>query len=222
MNRYVVVGMGRFGIKLVEYLANRGAEVLAIDKERDLVEEVKDLATRAVILDAADEAALKSVGVQDYDTIIVGLGEHFEASVLIVAIAKRLGVKQVIAKAINDLQGEILELVGATEVVYPEDNEAKRLAQSLLEPNIVNHIRLTENHSLIRVVVPEKFVGKTLIDLDIRKKFAVTALEISRGEEDKAVTYTPPDPEFKFEGGDHMVIIGEKEAISKFKKAIAG
>lgn len=219
MNRYAVIGLGRFGIKVAEYLMKQGAEVLAIDSTKEIVEEIKDKVSRAVILDATDEDALRTVGLHEMDTVIIGMGEHFEASVLIVAIARRLGIKKIVVKAINDLQGEILKLVGANEVVYPEDGEAWRLARSLLEPNILDHLRITEKQSVIKMIAPPKFNDKSIIDLNLRQKYGVTVLEITRVENEKEIPLTMPGPDFVFKEGDKMVIIGDKEAIGKFRKA---
>lgn len=218
MSKFAVIGLGRFGVKLAEYLVKQGAEVLVIDNVKELVEEVKDKVSRAVILDATDEDALKSIGLKEMDAVVVAMGEHFEASVLSVAIAKKLGIKRIIAKATSDLQGEILRLVGATEVVFPEDGEAKRVARSLIEPNILDHIRITDRQSVVKMRVPKKFIGKSIIDLNLRQKYNVTVLEITSWEEGKALTTTMPAPDYVFSENEQMVVIGEKGAIEKFKK----
>lgn len=218
MNRYAVIGLGRFGIKVCEYLMQQGAEVLALDMAQDVVEEMKDKVTRAVILDATDEAALKNVGLKEFDTVIVGMGEHFEASVLVVALSKKLGIKKIVVKALTDLQGEILRMVGASQVVYPEDGEAYRLTRSLLEPNVLDHVKITESQSVIKMLVPEKFIGKDIAELNMRQKYNVTVLEVSRTEEGKETFETMPGPDFKFKTGDRMVIIGNKDSIQKFGK----
>jgi len=229
MPRFAVVGLGRFGSKVAEYLMQKGAEVLAIDKNKERVEYVKDKVTHAVILDSSDMASLKSVGVDEMDALIVGVGDDFEASVLTVALAKKLGVKRVLAKANTDIQGEVLRHIGADEVLYPEDSEARRVARGLMEPNIIDNIRITDDQSLIRVIAPSEFVGKSITDLNLRKKYGVTVLEVTRNrrkeagasgenaESGAAVTTMPP-PDYVFREGDEVVVIGQREHIEKFRK----
>ena len=220
MPKFAVIGLGRFGFKVAEYLVEKGAEVLAIDKSKERVEKIKEKVKHAVILDATDVTSLKSVGVNEMDGIIIGVGENFEASVMAVALARKLGMTRIIAKASTNLQGEVLTLVGADEVLYPEDSEAKRLAVSLMEPNVIDHIRITGNQSLIKVVTPTEFVDKSIVDINLRKKYGVTVLEVSRtiGDEDEVTTLPPPD--FVFHKGDIIVVIGDKSRIEKFRNII--
>ena len=221
MARFAIIGLGRFGRKVAEYLTQRGAEVLAVDQDKERVEEIKDKVSHAVILDATDSASLKSIGVDEMDAVIVGVGEDFEASVMAVALARKLGVKRIVAKASTDLQGEILTLVGADEVLFPEDSEALRLARTLMEPNIIDHIQITDDQSMIKVIVPTIFFDKSIVDLNLRNKFGVTVLEVSRkvGEKDEITTL--PAPDFIFRVGDILVVIGEKERMEKFRKICA-
>lgn len=219
MPRFAVIGLGLFGRKVAEYLVERGAEVLAIDQKKERVEDIKDKVSHAVILDATDGEALKSVGVDEMDAVIVGVGENFEASVLAVAISKKLGIKRIIAKASTNIQGEILALVGAHEVIYPEDNEAKRLARSLMEPNVIDHISITGNQSLIKIITPASFYDKSIVDLNLRKKYGVTVLELARKAGGAEEVTTLPPPDFIFRKGDVLVVIGDKEHIDKFRKS---
>jgi len=221
MPKFAVIGLGRFGKKLAEYLVERGAEVLAIDRKKDRVEKVKNKVRNAVILDSTNADSLKSIGVNEMDVIIVGVGENFEASVLTVALAKKLGVKHIIAKASTDLQGEILGLVGADEVVYPEDTEAERLARVLMEPHVIDHIQITGDQSLVRIVAPAKFIDRSIVDLKLRNKYGVTVLEILRNVQDSEEVITAPAPDFVLQTGDTLVVIGKEDKIKKFRKICA-
>jgi len=225
MPRFAIVGLGRFGSKVAEYLMQKGAEVLAIDKDKERVEYVKDKVTHSVILDSTEMASLKSAGVDEMDALIVGVGDDFESSVLTVALAKKLGVKKVLAKANTDIQGEVLKHIGADEVLYPEDSEAQRVAQGLMEPKVIDNIRLTDDQSLIRVIAPSEFLGKSIADLNLRKKYGVTVLEIAQSREDgteeeagNVVITTMPPPDYVFRDGDRITVIGQKDYIEKFRK----
>jgi trk system potassium uptake protein TrkA len=190
MKRFAVIGLGRFGKKLAIALAMSGAEVIAIDKNRDEIELLRDQVSHAVRLDSTDEEALKSQGVDKVDVVIVGIGQGtgqgFESAVLTVVNLKQLGIKQIYARAEDLIAGEVFSKIGATEVIYPEIESAQRWAYKLIAPQIGEKIDFAPGYSLARVKAPASFDGKTVMDLQLRQKYNVNLVAIKRDEEGKA------------------------------------
>lgn len=215
--RFAVIGLGRLGSHLARSLAKRGAEVIAIDRDMRAVEAIKDQVTLAVRLDSVDEEALRAQGLDKVDAVIVAIGEDFESNVLTVALLKKLGVKQVIARASSEIQKQILSLVGADKVFFPEADTADRLAQLLISPSILDYIPLTDGQSVAQVNAPESFHGKTIAELKIRTRYGVYVIAVKRSDE-KEITEMPP-PDFVIKRGDVLVVVGANEDIEKLSKA---
>ena len=174
--RVAVIGLGRFGISLAINLAERGAEVIAIDKDREAVDAVKDRVALAVILNSEDEDALKAQGVDRVDVAVIGIGEDsFRSNVLTTILLKKMGVKTVISRAFEDIDREILENIGADRVVFPEVESGVRLARSLTASSVIDHISLDENdaYSMVQIEAPRRFWGKKIGDLKIAARYNV-------------------------------------------------
>ncbi|MDI9432671.1 MAG: TrkA family potassium uptake protein [Planctomycetota bacterium] len=187
MRRFAVIGLGRFGQKLAIALAMSGSEVIAIDRDRNEVELIRDQVSHAVRLDSTDEEAMKAQGVDKADVAIIALGqESFEAAILTVVNLRQMGVKQIYARAESLLAGEVFSKVGATEVIYPEIESAQRWAYKLIAPQIGEKIDFAPGYSLARVKAPPSFDGKTVMDLQLRQKYKVNLVIIKRGDEAKA------------------------------------
>ncbi|MFU8828320.1 MAG: potassium channel family protein [Phycisphaerales bacterium] len=180
MERFAVIGLGRFGSRLAKNLAASGAEVIAVDSDRRIVEELRDQVTLAIALDATDEQALKLQGVDQVDCAVVGIGHNFEANALTTALLKSLRVKRVISRASNQMQAKILSRIGADSVVSPEDESADRWSHRLLSPFMIDHVELGEGYALAQLATPTDWKGKTLAELDLRKRFNVTIVAIKR------------------------------------------
>lgn len=180
MERFAVIGLGRFGRRLAKNLAAAGAEVIAIDRDRLIVEELRDQVTLAIALDATDEQALRIQGVDQVDCAIVGIGTNFEANALTTALLKSMRVQRVISRAGNDMQAQILSRIGADAVVKPEDEAADRWGHRLLAPFMIDHIELGEQYALVQMAAPLAWEGKTLAELDLRKRHNVTVVAIKR------------------------------------------
>lgn len=180
MDRFAVIGLGRFGARLAQNLAAAGAEVIAIDHSRQIVEELRDKVTLAIALDATDEQALRLQGIDQVDCAVVGIGNNFEANALATVLLKSVGVKRIISRAGNQMQAQILQRIGADGVVRPEDEAADRWSHRLLAPFTIDHIELAENYAIIQLPTPGAWVGKSLADLDMRRKFQVTLVAIKR------------------------------------------
>ena len=190
MKRFAIIGLGRFGKKLAIALAMSGAEVIAIDKNRDEIELIGDQVSHAVRLDSTDEEALKAQGIDKVDIAIIGIGQGtgkgFEAAVLTVVNLKQLGVKQIYARAEDLIAGEVFSKIGATEVIYPEIESAQRWAYKLIAPQIGEKIDFAPGYSLARIKAPASFDGKTVMDLQLRQKYNVNLVAIKRDEDSKA------------------------------------
>ena len=188
MRRFAVIGLGRFGQKLAIALTMSGAEVIAIDKNREEIELITDQVSHAVRLDSTDEGALKSQGVDKVDVAIVGIGQGgggFESAILTVVNLRQMGVKQIYARAENLIAGEVFSKVGATEVIYPEIESAERWAYKLIAPQIGEKIDFAEGYSLARIKAPASFNGKTVMELQLRQKYNVNLVLIKRGQSTK-------------------------------------
>ncbi|MGD8786576.1 MAG: TrkA family potassium uptake protein [Phycisphaerales bacterium] len=190
MARFAVIGLGRFGKKLAIALAMSGAEVIAIDRNRDEIEMIRDQVSHAVRLDSTDEEALKAQGIDKVDVAIIGIGQGtgrgFEAAVLTVVNLKQMGVKQIYARAEDLISGEVYSKVGASEVIYPEIESAQRWAYKLIAPQIGEKIDFTPGYSLARIKAPASFDNKTVMDLQLRQKYSVNLVLIKRGEHGKS------------------------------------
>jgi trk system potassium uptake protein TrkA len=189
MRRFAVIGLGRFGQKLAIALAMSGAEVIAIDKNRDQVELIRDQVSHAVRLDSTDEEALKAQGVDKVDVAIVSIGQGtglgFESAVLTVVNLRQMGVAQIYARAESLTAGQVFSKVGATEVIYPEIESAQRLADKLVAPQIWEKIDFAPGYSLGRIKAPASFDGRTVKDLRLREKYNLNLVLVRRGRHSK-------------------------------------
>ena len=223
MKRFMVIGLGRFGQRLAQALTEAGHEVIAIDKREELVERVRDEVALAVCLDATDPDPLKSQGAADIDAAVVCIGEDFESNALATATLKSLGVPVVISRASTEIQRRILSAIGADQVVLPEEEVADRLAGHLANPNILEHLELAEGHSLIQIRAPADWVGRTLGEIDLRRKHEVNLVAIKR----TVVSRTPEGGETKeqqvvdlpmahtvIREGDVLVLVGSTESLA--------
>lgn len=224
MRRFAVIGLGRFGQKLAIALAMSGAEVIAIDKNREEIELITDQVSHAVRLDSTDEQALKSQGVDKVDVAIVGIGQGgggFESAILTVVNLRQMGIKQIYARAENLIAGEVFSKVGATEVIYPEIESAERWAYKLIAPQIGEKIDFAEGYSLARIKAPASFNGKTVMDLQLRQKYNVNLVLIKRGENskqtkaEKGKIINVPMPGTVVYEGDILMVAGSDVDLAK-------
>jgi trk system potassium uptake protein TrkA len=225
MERFAVIGMGRFGRRLAIMLAEAGAEVIAIDRDRDLVEQVRDQVTLAVSLDSTNEAALRAQGIDEVDVAVVGIGADFEAAALTTVILKQLGVGRVVSRATSEIRAQVLDRIGADDIVNPEKESAERWANRLLAPSVIERIELAEGFSLAQVPVPAGFTGKTLEQLAIRRRYQVNVVAIRRTLQDQAqegktkprhFLIAVPMADSVIQPGDVLVVIGSNDAITAF------
>jgi len=183
MKRFAVIGLGRFGQKLAIALSMSGAEVVAIDRDRAIIDQIRDQVSHAVKLDSTDEDALKSQGVDKVDVAIIGMGQGgraFESAILTTVNLRQMGVKQIYARAETLTAGQVFSAIGATDVIYPELESAQRWAYKLIAPQISEKIDFAPGYSLARVKAPQSFNEKTVMDLQLRQKYNINLVAIKR------------------------------------------
>ncbi len=228
METFAVIGLGRFGRRLATLLAEAGAEVLAIDRNRELVDGIRDSVALAVCLDCTDEQALRAQGVDKVDVAIVGIGADFENSALTTATLKQLGVTRVISRATSGIRAEILSRIGADDIVNPEKEAAERWCNRLVTPAVMGRIELAEGYTLAQVAAPESFTNKTLMQLAVREKHQVNIVAIRRAAEEKddegrkkvrQFLISVPMGETVVKRGDVLVLIGSEQAVEAFPTA---
>lgn len=228
MKRFAVIGLGQWGSRLASNLAAAGCEVVAIDRNKNLVDAVRDQVTLSVALDSTDETAMKEQGIDQVDVAVVSIGNNFEGQVLTTTLLKSLGVKYVLSRADTPTARRVLEQVGADGVVSPEEESADRWSHRLLNPHFVNQFDLDDKHSIVELPVPEQWVGKTLKELDIRKTMGVHIVAVKdttspdvkadRGKKNKRDTMHIPDPDKPLTETDILVIMGPDASLVKLPR----
>ena len=203
---YAIIGLGRFGGSICRTLVESGQEVLAIDSNEERVNEYMNIATHAVVGNAQDESTLRSLGIRNFDHVIVAIGEDIQASILVTLMVKEMGVPNVLAKAQNEYHAKVLERVGADRVVHPERDMGVRIAHNLVSRNILDFIELSDEFSLAEIKVSNpKFFNKSLIEVNFRQRFGLTIVAIRRA--DGQVVVSPPANEIVCEN-DNLLVIG--------------
>ncbi len=222
MRKILVVGLGKFGLELIDTLSRTETEVVAIDQNLNLVNEVKDKVSYSAQLDSTDVASLREIGADTVDIAIVTIGENFESCILTVAALKEIGIKNIIVRAKNDREARILSIVGASQVIEVEKEVAKRLARTLFAPSIKDYINLAEGYSILQWEVSEKFIGKSLANCRFRADYGINVVGIRRnipqdiGAEKSDSTFElVPDASYVFEKGDILLIVGREENLTK-------
>ncbi|GAA2900157.1 TrkA family potassium uptake protein [Enterococcus pseudoavium] len=217
---FVIIGLGRFGGSICRTLVESGQEVLAIDSNEDRVNEYMNIATHAVVANAQDEMTLRSLGIRNFDHVIVAIGEDIQASILVTLMVKEMGVPNILAKAQNEYHARVLEKIGADRVVHPERDMGQRLAHNLVSKNILDYLELSDEFSLAEInVTNRKFYGKTLDELDFRQRFGLNVVAIRRGNQDPIVT---PSAEELVQKNDHLVVIGRDEDVDYLDEKMNG
>ena len=225
MRKILVVGLGKFGMTVAQALGRGGAEVIAVDNLIDHIDEVKDDVSYAAQLDSTESRSLVAVGADKAEVAVVAIGESFEAAVLTAAALKELKVPQIICRANSDREARILRLAGATKVIQIEQDMAKKIAASLLSPNLVEHVELAEGYSIIEWAVDARFIGRPLIDCRFRTDYGVNVIAIHRtlteaigADKTTETMELVPDPGYVFEKGDIIVVIGREENLKRLTR----
>lgn len=211
---FAVIGLGRFGGSICRTLSDQGMEVLAIDVNEERVNEYSKIASHAVVGDTTDETVLKSLGIRNFDHVIVAIGDNIHASILTTLILKELGVQNITVKAQNNYHEKILSKIGANKVVHPERDMGKRIAHNIISNNVLDYLELSDEHSIVEIVAGSHIDGHTLIELNIRAKFNINIVAIKR---DNNIMITPIANEV-IRKDDILIVIGADVNISRFEK----
>ncbi len=215
MKRVVVVGLGIFGSQLARQLYEKGIEVIAIDKNRDVVQKIKDHSTKAVLADATDKEVLESIGIDAQDTVVISFGEDLSASTLLTLYLRELKVKEIIVKVPNEDYKRILLKVGASEAIIPEREMANKVARSIISPNVLEYLPISEDFTICELAPPTAFIGKSLAELDLRKKYQLQVIAI-RDVLSESLQLVPRASSI-IKDSDVLVIIGREEDIQRVK-----
>ncbi len=214
--KFAVIGLGSFGSNVAKTLYGKKHEVLAIDLNKERIEELKTLVTHAVHMDAAVKENLRALDIQEMDVVVVSLGPEMESSILTVLYLHELGAKRIVAKALTEDHGKILDAVGATEVIYPEKDMAIKTALRLSNPNVLEYLPLLSGIDIQEIAPPEKFIGKSLKDLDLRNKYGVQVIAIKEIIPEK--TTIIPKSDFVIKDSDILILMGEQKHLSRINK----
>lgn len=214
--QFVVIGLGRFGASLALELMDLGYEVLGIDRDEEVVDELSNRLTHAVVADATDEEVLKSLGVRNFDCGIVAIGDDIQMSILSTILLKELGLKTVVSKAISVLHGRALEKLGVDRIIFPERDMGVRVAHQLVSPNLLDYIEISKDYSIVELKVPACLEGKNLGELNPRARYGCSIVALQR---DQGIIIAPTAMDH-LEQGDIMVVIGAKRNLEEFEEII--
>ncbi len=214
MKSYIVIGLGKFGSQAAKRLCELGCEVLAMDRNSDLVQPISNLVTQAVVGDARDKEVLRALGAKDFECAIVAIGDDLADSVLATMNLKELGVPYIVCKASDETHRQVLIKLGADRVVIPEQEHADRLAKNLSSPNVLDYIELSDEFGIIEVPAPAAWLGKSLKDLNVRAKLGVNIIAVKRGKQ----INVSPGADYEIVPGDVMVILGDTDALTAVQK----
>ncbi len=216
MKRFAVIGVGSFGFYVAKALYENKNEVIAIDRSKERVQAVEPFCTSAIVQDVTDMEALKGLGLGEVDAVIVSTGANIKPSILICFHLRRLGITRIIAKAEDDDHGEILKLLGASEIIRPGVDMAKRLALQLTSPNILEFLPLEEDYTIAQVAPPSPFIGRSLRELDLRQRFGVNIIAIKELVPERFVMV--PTADFVVKDSDLLIMVGKEADLKKIKE----
>jgi len=213
--QFAVIGLGRFGTSVARTLFHLGQEVLAVDVSEERVRYINEEVTSTAIVDSTDASALKALGLRNFDVVVVAIGADVQASIMTTLLLKEQGVPYVVAKALNKMQGRVLEKVGADRVVYPERDMGKRVAHNLISANLVDYIDICAGYRLEEVVASRWMFGKTLGQLELRQKHGVAAILIRHSDE--SIDFSP-GADAVIREGDILVLAGSVEDLDRLER----
>lgn len=225
-NKFAVIGLGQFGTSIALTLAEKGAEVMAIDRDYDKIERIKNQVAYAVAMDASDTAALKDQKIEEMDAVVVAIGEDFEGLILTTVGLQELKIKNIIARSMSERQTQILKKLGIQRIFNPEESVGRDVANMLLEPDILASIELDEDHEIVEIQVPGDAVGKTISEIKFREKYGLNVITIRKNSVNEEGNILDsqiigvPKPDTKFDKHDTIFLIGKKKDIAKFNELL--
>jgi len=218
MKRFAVIGLGNFGFHVVKALYEDGNEVVALDTDRNRVQAIDPFSTEAIVLDATDREAIKSLGLESMDGVVVSTGTKISTSILICLYLQEIGVRKILAKAQDEDHGKIMRRVGATEIIHPERDMAIRVSKSLSRPNILDFIPLADEFDLVQVGPPREFIGKSLKELNLRARYNVHIIAIKELVPENFQLVPPAS--FVVKDSDILIMLGKTQDIKKIRALV--
>lgn len=215
--QFAVIGLGRFGSSVAKTLYSLGNDVLAIDNSEEAVQEISDKVTHAVQADATDENSLKSLGIRNFDVVVVGMGSDIQGSIIVTLLLKELGVRYVIAKAMNDLHAKVLYRIGADRVVFPEQDMGVRVAHNLTSSNLLDYIELSPDYSIAEISSISEWNNRSLREINMRVKYGINVMAIKRSDD----INVSPGADDVILSGDILVVIGGNEDLNNIERMSA-
>lgn len=209
-----VIGLGRFGATVAKTLSAQGHEVLGVDINEETVQRISPYVTHAVVADTSDEDALRALSLNQFDDVVIGIGDNVQGNLMTAMLVKEVGAKYIVAKAQSTLQGRLLEKIGVDLVIYPESDMALRVAQMLVREHVIDYLQLSKDIGLVEMETPAFLQGKTLIEANIRAKYNVNVVAIKRDND----VLAPPDPNDPLRGTDTLMIIGRDPDITRLEE----
>ncbi|WP_016777761.1 potassium channel family protein [Anaerophaga thermohalophila] len=222
--KIAVIGMGQFGMAIAKTLSRKGAEVLAIDRNETIIEEIAEKVDMAVAMDATDKKTLVSQGILDFEAVVVAIGEDFEQLLLCTTVLMDIGVKRIMARARGKNQRIILEKIGVKEILSPEDEVGMNVAERLINPSIVSYLDLPDEYCIMEVATPPDVIGRSLIDIDLRRRYDLNLITIKRSIEvvhdgekvQEQHIYGIPKGESIIRENDSLVLFGKRKDVERF------
>ncbi len=219
MKTFGIIGLSSFGYYLALELAKGGNDVIVVDNDEERIDDIKDYVARAVVGDASDRKTLEELELNHCDVVVVSLGTSIDVSILATLYLRDMEVPRIIVKAISEDQGRIVEMIGADQVIFPEKDTAMRVSTQLQHPNVIEQMTLGEDLQITEIAVPDRFVGKTLGELDLRKRHNVLVVLIRQTL--PARTTLLPRGDRQFQPDEILVLLGESKSIEKLHKELS-
>ena len=216
MKTFCIIGLGRFGQTLALTLVRNGHQVMVIDANAEAVNLLSDVVTNAIIGDPTSESVLRASGVKNYDCAVVCVSDNINDSILITLLLKDLNVPKVVVRATSDLHKRVLEKIGADLVVFPEQDMGEKLAYMLEKTNVMEYIEFSAEYSIVEIKIPSSWLGKTIIELDVRKRYGLTIIAVS--DEVQGSVDISPDPSRVFQAGESVTVMGANKSIERLIK----
>ena len=216
MRKVAVFGLGRFGSAVAKTLHGEGVEVLAVDRSRARIDALKDDVAVAASFDVTDRKALEQFEVGQMDAVVIGIGSAFEASVMTTMVCSEMGVPRIICKALTPGQRDVLKLVGAHEVILPEEQMGRWVAENLLHGSVVNLVELPEGYQIRNIAVPQQWLGQTLEDLNLPTNAQISLIQVHRHADGEDQRHPLPGGAFTLLVGDTLDVIGPESALTAF------
>jgi trk system potassium uptake protein len=224
--KFAVLGLGHFGMNLSLYLTNMGADVVAVDNKESNAERLRDKVSFAAIADVKDLGALRGLGLEDMDAVIVAIGEDFEASILATANLQEIGVKRIINRVVSPTHEKLLKLMKVDDLILPEADAAQQLANKLIRKGVLEYLELSKDYSIVEIKVPDDFVGRSLGELDLRKNFKINLVTvIKQTQKRNLIPFTGgveeiqvlgvPESNYTFAKDDVLVVFGSEDSLKR-------